>query len=165
MFCAMGIFNNVSYAGSIAQITFDSQNYPLLYVDESSEGCHNNFGAQLQADIDSDPINALVSVNFNIFTLYGNAQMTVVNNNGNKLLDNDSLMPLGLSGEYIFASFHNPEIEITVNGHNYKIFTANYSATGKNSTEWITDGVAGLAFTNPDNPDSVCSVYSKLSVE
>lgn len=160
--CATGILNSISYAESITQITFDSQNYPLLHVESTSEGCGNNFGVQLQADIESDPINALVSVNFNIFTLYGSAQMTVINANGNKLLDNDALMPLGLSGKYAFASFHNPEIEMLINGHSYKIFTANYTATGKSSTEWISDGVSGLAFINPEKPDSACGVYSSL---
>ena len=145
-------------------IDFSNQDFQTKYVDVSASGCNNSFGTSLQQDLDADPIIATVSAKYDLEPLSptyntGNAYVTAKSAHGQIL--SDTLSPLGVEGIYAFGAWHNPGVQATINGHSYSVYRVSFFTNGDSTSEWISNGNQIISFTNPDNTDYACPVYSR----
>jgi len=140
-------------------IDFSNQDFQTKYVDVSANGCNNNFGTSLQQDLDADPITATVSANYDTALNMGNVGVIAKSAHGQIL--SDTLSPLGVEGIYAFGAWHNPGVQATINGHSYSVYRVSFFTNGDSTSEWISNGNQIISFTNPDNTDYACPVYSR----
>jgi len=139
-------------------IDFSNQNYQTKYVDTYANGC-NNFGTSLQQDLDTDPIIATVSANYNTSLNMGNVTVTAKSAHGQIL--SDTLPPLGLKNIYEFGVWHTPRVHTTINGHSYSIYATVFFTNGNSNADWISNGNQSFTFINPNDVDKTCTVYSR----
>ena len=146
------------YASNI-NIRSDSQKFNLEKVDLQSAGCSNNFGFNLQNDLNADQISMQISTDYSIEKNRGLVSVNILNKQTN-LSTSVSLLPLGIAKHYAFGAYNRPSMQISINNHAYSIFGILYSTIGVTSQEWTDNGRVSVLFQNPLQNGRICTAYS-----